>query len=79
VIDEEEAQPLLTRLIPAAQVEKPAILLLDSSGRAALNATGNGSLLVHGCGPVVIDSNTAAAAVATGKGSVLHTRRWHGE
>jgi RHS repeat-associated protein len=60
------------RILPANLLgDYAAILLLDPSSSGALNDTGNGKILVTGCGSVVVDSNNAAAAVATGKAQVI--------
>jgi hypothetical protein len=48
----------------------PALLLLDPSGKGALNVTGNGGILVTGGGSLVIDSGNPQAAVAAGNGNV---------
>ena len=47
-----------------------ALLVLDPSGKGALNVTGNGSVVVNGCGAIVVDSGNPEAAVITGNGSV---------
>lgn len=46
------------------------VLLLDPTGKGALTATGNGSLVVFPGGAIVIDSSNAAAAIATGNAVV---------
>jgi phosphodiesterase/alkaline phosphatase D-like protein len=46
------------------------ILLLDKTGKGALNDSGNGNITVTGGGAIVVDSSNSKAAIVSGNGQV---------
>jgi hypothetical protein len=58
----------------AAVIENTGLLLLDSTAKGALTASGNASLVVSNSGSVNVDSGNVAGVLASGNASLKATR-----
>jgi hypothetical protein len=68
-INHENAPPTTVQ-VTVTVADNIGVLLLDPTGKGALTAGGNGSVLVKGSGAITVDSTSASAVTASGHGKI---------